>query len=129
MSKVQGVNICGFVDGDFGIGEATRSTIRSLQTQNIPMAVNNLAMEAGLRRSDRTFTDFSEDNPYPINIIQLNGDTFTHLSRIFKYRYLKDRYNIAYWAWELPEFPSQWTKALYQFDEIWTLSAFCVEAF
>ena len=38
------------------------------------------------------------------------------------------RYNIGYWAWELPEFPDAWAPALDLLDEVWVPSAFCQQA-
>src|SRR5690606_10280497 len=36
----------------------------------------------------------------------------------------RGRYNIGYWAWELPEFPDRWTRFFQYFDEIWAPSDF-----
>ena len=37
-------------------------------------------------------------------------------------------HNIAYWAWELPEFPDAWVDACQYYDEIWCPSAFVRDA-
>jgi glycosyltransferase involved in cell wall biosynthesis len=129
MGKIPGVNVCGFIDGEFGLGESVRSTIRSLESQGIPVAINNLNIEIAQRRKDTSFADFSADNPYPINIIQLNGDRIHELEKAFKGEYLKGKYNIGYWAWELQDFPDNWRAGLYAFDEIWALSNYCADGF
>lgn len=36
----------------------------------------------------------------------------------------RDRYNIAFWLWELEEFPQEYQEAIKFFDEIWTPSEF-----
>ena len=41
-----------------------------------------------------------------------------------KPRELRKRYNIAYWLWELPEFPTEWRYTFRLFDEIWTPAEF-----
>lgn len=81
------------------------------------------------RRRDKTYGNISADNPFPVNIVQLNGDMMFGFKKNFAADYLKGKYNIGYWAWELPEFPADWTTALYAFNELWTPSNFCVEAF
>ncbi len=40
----------------------------------------------------------------------------------------KGKYNIAYWAWELEEFPSGWASLHRYFDEIWAPSRFAADA-
>jgi glycosyltransferase involved in cell wall biosynthesis len=42
--------------------------------------------------------------------------------------FIRDRYNIGFWAWELEEFPNRWLPAFRFFHEIWTPSAFCQAA-
>jgi glycosyltransferase involved in cell wall biosynthesis len=129
MSKIPGVNVLGFIDGEFGLGESVRSTLRSLESQGIPVAINNLNIEIAQRRRDTSYREFSADNPHPINIVQLNGDRIHELEEAFKGEYLKGKYNIGYWAWELQDFPDNWRSALYAFDEIWALSSYCADGF
>ena len=129
MEKLSGVNVSGFIDGEFGLGEGVRATIRALETQDIPIAVNNLNIETVHAQGDKSVRGYSPENPFPINIIHLNGDLLLDHQTARGAHYLKDKYNIGYWAWELPEFPSEWKAALYTLDEIWTPSNFCVESF
>ena len=42
---------------------------------------------------------------------------------------LKNRYNIGYWYWELPEFPPEWRQYFELVDEVWTSSEFTAGAF
>lgn len=126
---IEGVNVCGFIDGEFGLGEAVRSTVRALESQGIPTAVNNLNAQLTHRRDDKSITVTGNDNPYPINIIQVNGNWLPEFKSQFRDDYLKGKYNIAYWAWEQSEPPDSWRAALADFDELWVLSSFCVEAF
>ncbi len=43
-------------------------------------------------------------------------------------KYFQNRYNIGFWAWEMPIFPPEWQFAFNYFDEIWTYSNHCAEA-
>ena len=123
-----GVNVAGYVNSEFGLGEGVRSTIRALEASSIPFVINNCNFNTIHRKLDSTYTNFSKENPYPINIIQVNADMINTFISSAKPEYFKNKYNIGYWAWELPDFPKEWLPALNLFDEIWTPSSYSVEA-
>ncbi|BAZ67915.1 MAG: glycosyltransferase [Pelatocladus maniniholoensis HA4357-MV3] len=123
-----GVNISGYVNSEFGLGEGVRGTIRAVEAAEIPFVINNCTFNTMHRKMDSSYTDFTDENPYPINIIQVNVDMINTFISSTSPEYFKDKYNIAFWAWELPEFPKEWLSAFNLFDEIWTPSAYCVEA-
>ena len=128
-----GINVAGHVTGDFGLAEAVRSTIKAIKAVGIPLVINNLHKVAG-QYIDTTYTDFSEDNPYPINLVHTNPNILLHdgiyhkTFENFGVEYFKDRYNIGFWFWELPKFPPEWESAFEFFDEIWTASKYTAEA-
>ncbi len=122
-----GVNIAGYVNSEFGLGEGVRATIRAIAAADIPFVINNSTFNLH-RKLDSTYTNFSETNPYSINIVQVNVDLLNFFVDQVGFEYFKDRYNIGFWAWELPEFPQEWNWAFELFDEIWTYSSFCAEA-
>lgn len=129
VSQELGVNVAGFVKGELGIGEGVRATIRAIETTNIPYVINNI-ISTPHRNSDFTYQDkFSQENPYPINIFQVNAhEVKTFLKRGAAETYFARRYNIGFWAWELPKFPPEWMAAFTPFNEIWTYSNYCVES-
>ncbi|MEK0185101.1 MAG: glycosyltransferase [Oscillatoriales cyanobacterium] len=127
-----GVNLAGHITGDFGLGEAARGTLRAMEAAKIPFAITDLKV-GGQPNSDTSYQNFSNDNPYPINIVQTNPNWVEQiLAGYFPgigSEYFKGKYNIGVWLWELPVFPSEWQWAFDLFDEIWTTSNFCAEAF
>lgn len=123
-----GVNISGYVNSEFGLGEGVRGTIRAVEAAGIPFVINNCTFNTMHRKMDSSYTDFSDENPYPINIIQVNVDMINTFISSVSPEYFKDKYNIGFWAWELPEFPKEWLSAFNLFHEIWTPSAYCVDA-
>lgn len=127
MNSALGVNIAGYVNGEFGIGEGVRATIRSLEAAGIPLVINNFTLSPH-RKLDKTYQNFTQENPYPINLIQVNADEVKNFIRYAGSGYLEGRYNIGFWAWELPTFPPEWTPAFSLFNEIWTYSNHCAEA-
>ena len=127
-----GINIAGHINGDFGLAQGVRSSIKAIEAAGIPFVLNNLHI-LNASNSDTTYNNFSVNNPYPINFIHTNPDWLNRginqgLFPIIKSEYFRNRYNIGFWVWELPKFPSEWEFAFDYFDEIWTASGYCSDS-
>ncbi|MEP6486180.1 glycosyltransferase [Microcoleus vaginatus GB2-A3] len=122
-----GINIAGYINGEFGIGEGVRANIRAAEAAGIPFAINNFTRSPH-RKKDTTYQNFSQDNPYPVNLIQVNADEVATFIKHIGSSYFDKKYNIGFWAWELPAFPPEWQPAFNHFHEIWTYSNYCAEA-
>lgn len=126
---ISGINVAGYLQAESGLGEAARGTVRALEAVNIPYVLNNCNFNLEYHNIDKSFTNFSKDNPYPVNVVQINADSMFKFLDTFSTEYLANRYNIGFWLWEMLRFPREWFYAFNLFDEIWTPSNFCVEAF
>ena len=124
-----GVNIGGFVKGEFGLGEGVRANIRSIKAAGIPYTVNSLNVQWH-RNLDTSHKDeeFAAANPYAINLVNVNAESLNTFIDAFGRSYFENHYNIGCWAWELPTFPPEWRFAFDYFDEIWTYSNHSAEA-
>jgi FkbM family methyltransferase len=123
-----GVNIAGNIGSEKGTGEAVRATIRSVAAAGVPFVLNNVVDDYS-DNPDRTYTEFSADNPYGINIIQANADMVAPFVKQAGEEYLRGRYNIGYWFWELSDFPKQeWQDSFQYLDETWVGSNFVLDA-
>ncbi|MEG4248440.1 glycosyltransferase [Microcoleus sp. Pol10D4] len=127
MSPNLGINIAGYISGEFGIGEGVRANIRAAEAANIPFVINNFTRSPH-RKQDTTYQNFSQDNPHPVNLLQVNADEVATFIKHTESSYFENKYNIGFWAWELPEFPPEWQPAFNNFHEIWTYSNYCAEA-
>ncbi|MEG4432393.1 glycosyltransferase [Microcoleus sp. F10_A2] len=127
MNPNLGMNIAGYISGEFGIGEGVRANIRAAEAANIPFIINNFTRSPH-RKQDTTYQNFSQDNPHPVNLIQVNADEVATFIKDRGSSYFENKYNIGFWAWELPEFPPEWQPAFNNFHEIWTYSNYCAEA-
>ncbi|MEG4856401.1 glycosyltransferase [Microcoleus sp. K1-B1] len=127
MNPNLGMNIAGYISGEFGIGEGVRANIRATEAANIPFVINNFTRSPH-RKKDTTYQNFSQDNPHPVNLIQVNADEVATFIKHTGYSYFENKYNIGFWAWELPAFPPEWQPAFNHFHEIWTYSNYCAEA-
>lgn len=121
-----GVNFVGHVTGEYGLGEAARANLRAMAAADISFTIKNIDV-AWHRNLDQTYANFfSEENPYPINLVHINPDPKMYES--LGDEYFPGRYNIGYWAWELLQFPSAWEFAFDIFDEVWTPSSYTADS-
>ena len=127
MNPNLGINIAGYINGEFGIGEGVRANIRAAEAAGIPFSINNFTRSPH-RKQDTTYQNFSQDNPHPVNLIQVNADEVATFIKHTDSSYFENKYNIGFWAWELPTFPPEWQPAFNRFHEIWTYSNHCAEA-
>ncbi len=127
MNPNLGINIAGYINGEFGVGEGVRANIRAAEAVQIPFTINNFTRSPH-RSQDTSYQNFSPDNPYPINLIQVNADEVNTFLKHSGSSYFQNRYNIGFWAWEMPEFPQKWQAVFDNFNEIWTYSNYCAEA-
>lgn len=126
--KEFGVNISGYINKQFGLGEGVRSTVRSVDASGVPYVLNDFKIELSKQILDSNELEISKENPFAINIVQINPDLLFSAFKNAGPEYFKNRYNIAYWAWELEEFPDVYKDSIALFDEIWVPSSFCAEA-
>lgn len=120
-----GFNVLGEVAGEFGLGQGARSTLRSMEAANIPFVVQNHQVDWHRNLDDTYRSFFTEERPYSINLIHINPEH--HLYHGLGTEYFRGRYSIAYWAWEMLEFPQAWQWAFDFFDEIWTPSNYSAQ--
>ncbi|ELY1993124.1 glycosyltransferase, partial [Flavobacterium psychrophilum] len=124
MKKI-GINIIGYVNKKFGLGQAVRSNISAIKSIKIPLSVNNFTLSNEI---EEILVESSNNNPYQVNLVQINFDKLPELIREKNKEYFEKKYNIGYWVWETENFPDQAKVFFDFFDEIWTASDFCVEA-
>lgn len=122
-----GVNLAGYIQGEFGVAEVARSSLKSLAAVDVPHVLNNIKAQA-YRNNDPTYSEFSPNNPYRVNLIHVNADQTTAFANEKGPDYFQGRYNIACWFWELSIFPKQWWTAFDYLQEIWVASSFCQES-
>ena len=67
---------------------------------------------------------FSDQNPYSVNLLHLNPNYLQELVELKGADFVKGRYNIGIWYWESEKFPERWKSALGLLDEVWVTSSF-----
>lgn len=124
-----GVNFIGDLRTDVGVGEAARSTYRALQTAGVPLSYVELPLMFGVQQAQTPFNANAQTGfKYHINLLYVNALSTDHALKTLGGDFLKRRYNIAVWFWELEVFPVEWHRFLDYFDEIWVASSFTQNA-
>lgn len=125
LEKPKGVNLIGDIRAEIGLGQSMRLVANELNLSKYDFAIQNFQLGGNVRRNDTTWDHkMKNDTPYSINLFHINpyeiGLAYMYLDK----EIWKDRYNIAFWLWELEEFPEEYKRVIKFFDEIWTPSEF-----
>ena len=128
LPPAPGVNLVGYLTTESGVGESARLLARAVAAGGLPHALIDFEVRHHLRRIEGTLDGLTDRNPHGVNLIVVNADQVPVFVERRGADFFAGRYNIGYWAWELPEFPAEWADRFAWFDEIWTPSAFTAAA-
>ncbi len=126
---VEGINITGYVTSEHGVGQSARIAAACCDAARIPFAMVDFTVGNVCRKSDESYKHhIVEDNPFPVNLLHINADQMQVAWETLGQDFFEGKYNIGYWAWELPEFPDKWAYAFQYVQEIWVPSTFIQHA-
>lgn len=120
-----GVSLLGYIRAETGMGEAARSSARALQAAGIPFDI--VKLDTGTTSLERDVTWVEREVAAPAHgvlLAQVNADSMTRVLGSLPREFLRGRYVIAHWTWELPGFPDAWRGAFDCVDEVWVPSRF-----
>ncbi len=123
-----GVNFYGHLSSVFGLAGGAKATLRSLTAAGL--SVNTVDMQLSTHEALECRQQLNS-NPIDnasIDIIHTNPNILKSVPNLLTVNELKSPLRIAYWAWELEEFPNGWESAFDQYDEIWCPSSYCAKA-
>lgn len=124
-----GLNIIGFLTADLGVGESARCMVRAADAAGIASALIPLKLNCKNRLGDLTFAARLGDSaPHHVNVIHIDPPAARDIDHHHGAALRQGKYNIGYFAWELPEFPEEWIPSFDYFDEIWCPSDFTTRA-
>ncbi|QYM77558.1 glycosyltransferase [Horticoccus luteus] len=123
-----GLNIAGFFRADLGVAESARCMVRAADAANLNVALIELRLPCKNPATDDTYTPrLATAAPESVNVIHLDAPVSRDVDH-YHPGLRAGRYNIGYWAWELPDFPDVWVPHARYFDEIWAPSRFAADA-
>lgn len=125
-----GVNLYGYVQGEFGLGENVRAYARALLAAGYPIRLLDADAPSPGRMLDRSLAAWvSNEAVFPVNLCFVNPDRFAEMAPRTTDPAFGERYTIGFWLWELDRAPEAWRPALDLVDEIWVPTAFVQSAF
>lgn len=125
----KGVNLIGSIRTETGIGESSRLAANALHSAKIPFGILNFQMNKSTKNKDFTWVKKEIAIPhFNVNLFHVNASHMTSALEHFGSELFKNRFNIGYWAWELPKFPNIWNESFKLVDEVWVPSAFIQDA-
>lgn len=118
-----GINLSGFSQSIYGIGESSRAMWRAVQACGVPSAL--ITVKSNVHsNADLTFTASTRSNPYRLNLMTFSFDYSRRFYRDMGRRFFVNRFNIGLWYWEQEHFPARWHSSFDYYDEIWVPSEF-----
>ena len=125
-----GINFIGPIQAESGLGQSCRLIVHQIDMSGIPCAVTNFDLEGKVSNSNREYADRIENrHPYGVNVIDINPYELGLAYMKYGRELWDHRYNIAYWSWEMEQFPEEWLECEKLIDEIWTPSEFTSNCF
>jgi glycosyltransferase involved in cell wall biosynthesis len=129
-----GLNIIGWLQGEFGLGEAGRLMVKAARAGGVPHRVISSG-DLPIRHLDPfafKSADPRQEPPYAVNVLCVNSDCIPRLLAELPHALQSDLYRVGYWFWEVDR-PQGGIDALNVglalVDEIWVASEFVAGLF
>lgn len=124
-----GVNLIGNIRLDAGLGQSMRLVARELSQCKIPITVYEHHISDSFSMTDHSCDSMiSEELPYNVNLFHINAHEYMKAFLQMGKEKWDRHYNIAFWLWELEDFPNDWDGCINTLDEIWTPAEFVSNA-
>lgn len=121
----KGVNLCGYVRGELGLGESVRLFAQALAQSGYPFSLVDYGVPEHASADDHSLDRWLvEKHRHPLSVYFINPDQMLLNRAYFETQKHAGRYLIGYWFWELEHFPDEWRGAFDLVDEVWVASEF-----
>lgn len=128
-NKTHGVNMIAYIRASMGVGEAARGNAAALQASGVPFGIINYERGNPSRMDNLRWQHKEMTSPqYQVNLLHINADHLPVVMKDLGKNWFTNRYNIGFWAWEMPEFPDRWLSSFDMLDEIWVPSTYVNQA-
>ena len=116
-----GVNLFGYVSGNFGLAVAARNTLEMLMGAGTPLVVHDTKLYDGRsghhNEYGHLYASRSDPMPYGVNLFHLNPDDVLNRIPLQWIRVpVETRFNVIVPFWELPTIPDIWREGLGMMD-------------
>ncbi|WP_312318595.1 glycosyltransferase [Stenotrophomonas sp.] len=127
----QGVNVLGYLRGQFGLGVSARAYTRALLEVGYPVSLNDARVAVPHANADHSLDAHLESAPrapFDTTLVFVNPDHFREAMDALGSS-ARPRRLVACWFWELPRAPDAWREAVDAVDEIIVATDFVGDAF
>lgn len=125
-----GVDMFGFIRGQFGLGESARMYARALMEAGAALTLHDVALGLPHGWNDRSLEEYMGQAPaHDAAIVCVNPDCFAEALDKIGRDALEGKLVVGCWFWELETVPVTWLPALAYVDAIMVASAFIERAF
>ena len=120
-----GVDVFGYLKAELGVGEAGRLICKALGAAGVPVSAINHNKTVSRQKYDFETNDCGQYNTL---FMAINADQLRDAREYLGEDFLKNRYVIGQWFWELEELPDRYQRSFELLDEIWAPTIFIKEA-
>ena len=104
----KGINLIGPFKAQIGLGQSCRLLANEIKASGIDYTFRNFDLIGTVQNGDSTFDgEYKDETSYGINIIHMEPTELMLRCIEFDENLWNERYNIAFWLWELEEFPKE----------------------
>ena len=115
-----GVNLVGYLAGEFGVAAASRSLARMIRTTGLPVATTTVRVD-NHRHTARPTTTI-EGVPFDLSVLAMNADELIRLWNTPEFSSHHSRPRVGVWYWEVGVLPERMRRAFDFVDEVWCVS-------
>jgi glycosyltransferase involved in cell wall biosynthesis len=124
-----GINLIAYIRAEIGLGTAARGLAMAFESAKIPFNIINFEHSNPALHRDRSWQHKEvERSSLDFTVLAVNPDNLSNARMRAQKEFVRDRYTIGYWFWELPEIPDDWLPSFALVDEVWTGSRFVQDA-
>ena len=121
-----GVNVVGYFSSELGMGEQARIVLRAVELSGIPFST--LTSNRNESRKFHPHLDRHSEILKPVNIFVINADQMLNWKDLPEFREISQHPTVGIWAWELEDFPDEYSLVFDSLQEVWTISEFARKA-
>jgi glycosyltransferase involved in cell wall biosynthesis len=121
-----GVNLVGYLHGQFGVGAASRLVGSIVRASGLPLATS--VLHADGHRHGASFAGGVQGSPFSLSLLAMNADALIEFAKTPDYAALADTRRVGIWYWEVGAFPEELHGAFDLVDEIWCASDYVRDA-
>ena len=112
-----GVNLVGYLKGEFGVADAPRMVLDMVHAAGVPLAVSVLS--ADVHRNRKPLRAELAGVPFDLSLLAVNADALIGWAKTSAFAPHQVRPRVGIWYWEVGLLPDEMHRAFDLVDEVW----------